>query len=134
MFCLYLVGAGAAYDKKSLNTCTKDLSASISPSPYAMFIYASARSGEYETCTPTLTYARAKMAKESDGKRCLHGTAREYCHYCGSGDQGAEQTLLSLEDNEQMKTLQLKQVIANAMQSKCRVKWHRVQYSRLPDI
>ena len=83
-------------------------------SPYAMFIYASARSGEYETCTPTLTYARSKLNKEKS-ENCAHGSPKHLCPHCG--DMSAEhKQLLDVEDlssfSNQFNKLQLKQVIA----------------------
>lgn len=78
-----------------------------------MFIYASARSGEYETCTPTLTYARAKLNKDATGK-CVHGNPHHCCHYCTSDQNAEHKQLLDVEElgqfTNQFNKLQLKQV------------------------
>lgn len=80
-----------------------------------MFIYASARSGDYESCTPTLSFARARLNRDGiEGSNCEHNIAKDYCPYCYAGDLAAEKKLLSEEEfcHDQFDTskLQLKQV------------------------
>lgn len=48
-------------------------------------------SGNYETCTPTLSFIRAKLSKETDYLTDIHRDTKENCRYCG------DQVMLGLE-------------------------------------
>lgn len=86
--------------------CTQD------KSPYGTFIYASARrSGDYESCTPTLSFARARLYKVGvENRQCEHNMVRDYCPYCCT--DASESNLLKPEECAKFSTskLQLKQV------------------------
>ena len=108
MICLFSADRPASRAIKSVSIavpCTQDRSA------YGTLIYASARSGDYESCTPTLSFARARLQKTGvENSQCQHQMVRDYCPFCCT--DAAESKLLEAEDCAKFDSskLQLKQV------------------------